>query len=116
VAVALARAAPYMPAMPKLTRRFCVFGPLPYDPDVTRTYEMVPGADPLDALLVVHRDGLGSGRVRLVDGVFWFAHPADRELCAGAWRVTPLACNGSADSTIIGIPAVDPADGSRKAA
>ena len=105
-----------MPAMPKLARRFDVFGPLPYDPDVTRTYKMVPGSDPLDALLVVHRDGLGSGRVRLVDGVFWFADPGDRELCAGAWRVTPLACNGSADITIIGIPAVDPADGSRKAA
>jgi hypothetical protein len=75
-----------------------------------------PGSDPLDALLVVHRDGLGSGRVRLVDGVFWFADLADRELCAGAWRVTPLACNESADSTIIAIPAVDPADGSRKAA
>jgi hypothetical protein len=61
---------------------------------------MVPGADPLDTLLVVHRDGLGPGRVRLVDGVFWLADPADRR----------------ATDPIIAIPAVDPADGSRKAA
>jgi hypothetical protein len=105
-----------MPAMPKFTRRFDVFGPLPYDPDVTRSYEMVPGTDPLDALFVVQRDGLGVGRVRLIDGALWFADPGDRELCAGTWQVTQQGCNGSTASTRITIPAVDPADGSREAA
>jgi hypothetical protein len=52
---------------------------------------MVPGASPLEALLVVHRDGLGPRRVRLVGGAFWFADTADRELCAGFWKRAALA-------------------------
>ena len=113
MAIALACAAHYMPAMPKLTRRFDLFGPLPYAPDVTRTYKMVPGTDPLDALFVVQRDGLGVALVGLIDGALWFADPADRELCAGTWQITQQDNESTAHITI---PAADPADGLRKAA
>jgi hypothetical protein len=57
------------------------------------SYEMVPGADPLDALLTAHRDGLGFGRVRLEGGRFVFADPSDREMCAGACQVTAVPTN-----------------------
>jgi hypothetical protein len=43
----------------------------------------------------VHRDGLGSKRVRLQDGPFVFSNPADRELYARQWQVTARATNGS---------------------
>ena len=77
---------------------------------------MIPAASPLEALLTVHRDGLGSRRVRLQDGALVFSDPADRELCAGAWRVIPLAVNRQTHSVTITIPAVDPMDRRRDAA
>jgi hypothetical protein len=54
--------------------------------------------------------------VRLVHGAFWFADPVDRELCAGAWRVTPLAVNGEACEVVIEIPGTSQPAGARKAA
>jgi hypothetical protein len=65
--------------------RYTITGPIGLE---ALDYPLVPGVDPLDALLTVHCDGLGPRAVRLVDGAFWFADPVDRELCAGAWRVT----------------------------
>jgi hypothetical protein len=89
-----------MPGVP----RYSITGPIgPEQID----YDMVPGADPRDALLTVHCDGLGSRRVRLEGKRFVFAQPADRELCAGAWEVTPIANNGTARRVTITIPAVD---------
>jgi hypothetical protein len=37
-------------------------------------------------------------------------------LCAGAWRVAPLAVNGPPRDVTITIPVQDPADGQRDAA
>jgi hypothetical protein len=55
-------------------------------PRYSVTYEIVAAASPLEALLVVHRDGLGRDAVRLVNGTFGFGAPADRELCPGQYR------------------------------
>jgi hypothetical protein len=49
-------------------------------------HEMTPAASPLEALLTVHRDGLGSKRVRLQDGPFVFSNPADRSSTPGSGR------------------------------
>jgi len=61
---------------------------------------------------MVHRDALGWRRSDRSHG---FANPADRELCAGAWRVTALGMNGESCTVTITIPLVDPADGARAA-
>jgi hypothetical protein len=92
--------------------RYSITGPL--GPEAI-DYEMVPGADPLETLLTLHRDGLGKNAVRLVEGRLVVADPADRELCAGAWKIVRAEMNGSACVVTITIPAFDPADG-RKAA
>jgi hypothetical protein len=65
--------------------RFTVTGPI--GPKAI-SYNMVPGSDPLDALLTAHRDGPGPGRVRLVRSQLLFSDPRDHELSAGGWRVT----------------------------
>jgi hypothetical protein len=85
--------------MPRCTacRRWSVTGQLRTGEEA---YEMVPAASPLEALLVVHRDGLGSTRVRLEGDCFVFAAPGDRgssicepgldgpELTAKHWRMS----------------------------
>jgi hypothetical protein len=89
--------------------RFDALGPLPHDPDLTRLYDMVPGETPLEALYRVHADGLGPGRVRLVNGRLEFAEAADQVLCAGLWRVE-CCQNGHARRVELIIP---PPDASR---
>jgi hypothetical protein len=69
----------------------------------------VPAASPLEALYRIHLDGLGRRAVRLIAGQILFTDPADREMCAGVWKVT-LAQNGEARSTTIEIEAGE-ADG-----
>jgi hypothetical protein len=64
-----------------------VLGPLPADPELTRTYDEVPGKTPLEALFRMHADGLGPDRVRLVGEHLEFVYAADQELCAGLWSV-----------------------------
>jgi hypothetical protein len=81
-----------------------VFGPLPRDPELTRLYDMVPGETPLDALYRAHADGLGPGRVRLVDGRIVFEDPADQLIACGLWRIVACSQNGAARRVELIIP------------
>ena len=86
---------------------------MPFDPDITRTYELTPGNSPLDALCTVQRGGLGRPAVRLVDGRLVFRNPEHRQWAAGHWQVKAIASNAPPqDDTLIEIPVIDPADGS----
>jgi hypothetical protein len=85
--------------------RFNVFGPTPFDPELTRLYEAVPAIDHLHAVLAVHRDALGSRAVRILDGVIVFADPVDQLLYSGEWRI--IACGrNNARRVEIEVPAV----------
>ena len=68
------------------------------DPDRVH-YPALNAASPIHALHELHAEALGRDAVALLDGVLVFADPDDAALCAGVWKVTELARNGSDGST-----------------
>jgi hypothetical protein len=77
--------------------RFSVTGPL--GPEAI-DYDWLTADSPRAALHRLDGEALGYDAVRFVDGHLVFADPADKELCAGAWRITELRRNGTASSVI----------------
>jgi hypothetical protein len=95
--------------------RYDVSGPWPYDPDLTRDYDLVPADSAIGALYRVQLDGLGPASVRLVNGRIVFTDPADRAWAAGVCRVVPRSQNSAAETIESMIPAVFEGDGKRAA-
>jgi hypothetical protein len=67
-------------------------------------YGIVAASSPIQALQLVHADGLGPGRVRVEGDRLLFSSAEDQRTCAGIWRVVELAGNGGKSSVEISIP------------
>jgi len=85
------------------SRKFDVLGPLPRG-ELTVRYPLVPARSHLEALLIVHRDGLGHGAVGIVEGELAFTNPEDQALVAGRWEVAEVACNSDEVEFVIPFP------------
>jgi hypothetical protein len=85
--------------------KFDVFGPLPFNRELTRTYDLIEAPTPLHALWRVHYDALGKGRVKIRDERIVFTHADDLALACGWWKITRCGWNGhSAISEILVLP------------